>query len=367
MSSYIVSAKRTAVAPMGGVLSTHSIHELATPAIRACLSQAGINASEVDEIIVGNALGAGGNPARLVALAAGLPESVAGLSIDRQCCSGLDAIGLADCMITSGHANVVLAGGAESYSLRPQRLRVSPGKGPPQPYEQPPFTPWPNRDPDMAEAADALASKLGISAQDQNDWAVNSHRKAMAAQQRLSDEISILHGLKHDSFSRNLTQAVCSRSKILCGNINSANTAVAADAAAFCILVSDSVADQLDSNMLRVVNVKTLGANPEYPGSAPVSSIKQLLNTSRITADDLICVEMMEAYAAQAIACIKLCNIDPERVNIGGGALARGHPIGASGAILAVRLFSEMAGKKGYGLAAIAAAGGLGTALLVEA
>ncbi len=260
-----------------------------------------------------------------------------------------------------------MAGGVESYSQRPRRLRINPDSKTLEAYEQPAFTPWPDRDPDMAEAADALAVSLDIDATQQDDWAIESHRKARASRQRLAEELVAINGLIVDPFARNLTPALCRRAKRVTGNITAANAAVAADAAAFCIVMAEDTARQLQFPLVRIVAGKTLGANPELPGSAPVAAMTQVLRGQHIEARQLRFAEIMEAYAAQAIACTRLAQIDPAIVNVGGGALARGHPIGASGAILAVRLFSELSRSSGYGLAAIAAAGGLGTALLLEA
>lgn len=367
MSSVIVAARRTGVAPRGGALAAHSLHDLAAPVIQACLTACGIDATQVDELVVGNALGAGGNPARVIALAAGLPERIAGLSLDRQCCSGLDALLIADALIASGNARIVVAGGVESYSQRPQRLRNNPETKRWEAYDQPAFTPWPDRDPNMAEAADALAVSLGIGAEEQDAWAIDSHRKARAASEQLCEEIVPVNGLEVDPFARVLTPALCRRAKRLCGSISSANTAVAADAAAFCVLLSEELARELGLPGVRLVAGKTMGADPDYPGSAPVAAMQHVLKAGQVGARDLRQAEIMEAYAAQAIACIRLTDIDPGVVNTGGGALSRGHPIGASGAILAVRLCSELSRSGGHGLAAIAAAGGLGTALLLQA
>lgn len=364
---YLIAAKRSPVAPRGGALASLNLHELAAPVIKALIASANIDPDLVDEVIVGNALGAGGNPARLISLAAGLNENIAGLSIDRQCCSGLDAVLLAKDMITSGRASIVVAGGVESYSQRPQRFRVSKDSPEPQAYDQPPFTPWPDRDPDMAEAADKLAVELGISFDAQNDWAIYSHAKAQQATQKMLAEIVPLGGLDSDSFTRALTSRVCNRATRIAGNISAANAAVAADGAAFCLLVSQTVADAFQGSTMRIASGVTLGANPELPGLAPVAAIKSALTSEGINAADLVKAEIMEAYAAQAIACIEESGIETSICNMGGGALARGHPIGASGAVLLTRLFSELQHSNGFGIAAIAAAGGLGTALLVEA
>ena len=354
MSAWIVAGRRTAVVPRGGAFARLSLEGLAAPVIAACLADAGIGVGEVDEVIVANALGAGGNPARVVALAAGLPERVAGLSIDRQCAGGLDAVLLARALVESGAAEVVVAGGVESYSRRPLRFRTDPEGGAPVAYDQPAFTPWPERDPGMVEAAAGLAERLGISRAAQDGWAVDSHRKALAAEMA---EIVPVAGQVRDGFARVLRAA--GRAKVLHGTVTVANAAVAADAAAFVVVVSARRA-----RGLRIVGGVTLGGRPEEPGLAPVAAIAQVLARAGVRADQVAVAEVMEAYAVQAIACVQGAGLDPARVNMGGGALARGHPIGASGAILAVRLLHQLRG--GYGLAAIAAAGGIGTALLVE-
>ena len=353
----ILAAKRTAVVPRGGAFARLEIEDLATPVIAALLDQAGMAVGRVDEIIVSNALGAGGNPARRVALAAGLPEHVAGLSIDRQCAGGLDAILLARALVESGAAEVVIAGGVESYSRRPLRFRTDPGGGPAVEYDQARFTPWPDRDPGMAEAAQALAARLGISRAAQDDWAVESHRKARV----LPGEVVGLLGQDRDPFARDLSLAVAVRAKPIAGTITAANAAVAADAAAFVLVVSDRIAA---GRGLRILGGVTLGGDPTEPGLAPVVAIRETLARAGMAPQHLAMAEVMEAYAVQAIACVTGAGLDPAIVNIGGGALSRGHPIGASGTVLAVRLFYELTA--GKGLAAIAAAGGIGTALLVE-
>ena len=358
MTAHIIAAKRSAVIPRGGAFARLSIEDLATPVIAALLADAGIAADRVDEVICANALGAGGNPARRVALAAGLPR-VAGLSIDRQCAGGLDAVLLARALVQSGAARVVIAGGVESYSRRPLRLRTDPDGGAAVPYDQAAFTPWPERDPDMAAAAQALAERSGLSRQAQDDWAVASHAAALAAD--MSAEIVPIAGQSRDAFSRHLTAALAARATVLTGTITAANAAVAADAAAFVLVVDAKLAQ---GRGLQIIGGATLGADPTQPGLAPVPAIAEALAQAQITPPDLAVIELMEAYAVQAIACAQGAGLDPALINLSGGALARGHPIGASGAILAVRLFYQL--HRGFGLAAIAAAGGLGTALIVR-
>jgi acetyl-CoA C-acetyltransferase len=366
VTAHIIAACRSAVVPRGGAFATLSLDALGAPVLRAAIAQAGIDSAQVGEVILSNAIGGGGNPARLIALAAGLPEHVAGLSIDRQCAGGLDALLLARAMVVSGAADVVVAGGVESYSRRPLRLRTYADGRAAEPYEQPPFAPWPARDPGMADAADALATAWGISRADQDAWAIDSHAKARATPPS-ADEIVALKGQKSDAFTRDMTPALAARAKIITGSITSANMAVAADGAAFCVVVSERVRARLRLDGIAILGGATKGDRPEAPGIAPLAAISAAFAQTGVTAKDIACAEVMEAFAVQAVACVKGAHLDPARVNIGGGALARGHPIGASGTINAVRLYHELRNSGGTGIATIAAAGGIATALVLSA
>ncbi|APE44704.1 acetyl-CoA acetyltransferase [Sulfitobacter alexandrii] len=366
MTAWIAAACRSAVAPRDGAFAALSLQELAAPVIDAVLAQSGLEPSDVDELIASNALGAGGNPARVLALAASLPERVAGLSLDRQCAGGLDALNLARHMVLAGAADVVIAGGVESYSRRPVRMRTYPDGRPPERYEQASFTPWPDRDPDMTVAAQALGALLGIGRDEQDAWAMRSHRLARAAAPAPGEVVEIA-GLRADSFTRDLRPALCRRAKVLCGDVTTANTAVAADGSAFVVVVSDRVARRLSVPCVALRGGRTLGGTPDLPGLAPVAAIREVLAAEGLRPADLSAAEVMEAYAVQAVACVREAGLDPEIVNGGGGALARGHPVGASGAINAVRLFHTLRRQGGTGLAAIAAAGGIGTALVLSA
>ena len=351
----LIAARRTAIVPRGGAFVRLRIEDLAAPVLLACLADAGISPDQVDEVILSNALGAGGNPARRVALAAGLPDRVAGLTTDRQCAGGLDAILLARALVDSGAAQVVLAGGVESFSRRPLRLATDPDGGPPVPYDQAPFTPWPDRDPNMTEAAAALADLLTISRERQEAWAMASHAKSARIEHW--PEIVPLAGVTRDAFTRDLTPDLVARARVLSGTITTATAAVAADGAAVCLVVADHIAR---GRGLALLAGATLGADPEQPGLSPLTAIRRIWQGEALTQ-----AEVMEAYAVQALAVIDGAGLDPAIVNPAGGGLARGHPIGASGAVLAVRLFHGL--RQGRGLAAIAAAGGIGSALLVEA
>lgn len=371
-AAYLVAARRTAVAPRNGAFRAVEADELCEAPIRAVVSGSGIAPEAIDEVIFGNALYGGGNPARLAALRAGLPDGVSALTIDSQCCGGLDAITTAADRIASAGADAVIAGGVESFSravLRAQRPRNA--SEAPQPYDRPPFTPWPERDPDMIAAAATLAEAFNIRRDRQDAFAIASHHKAIENPPG-SSEIVPLMGLSHDAFPRALTETLCSRLSPIAGGpsfgVTRATVAVEADAAAAVLVVSESMLRRFDvARPLRVVAASRCGGDPAMPGAAPIAAARKLLAAQQISPKTVAVAEIMEAFAAQAIACAEGIGLAPAALNRGGGALARGHPIGASGAILAVRLWHEMQKEASgaLGLATIAAAGGLGSALLV--
>ena len=366
-NTYIISAVRTPVAPRMGMLAEVEAHELGIAAAGACLDRSGIAPEMVDEIIVGNIVGQGGNPARLIALGLNLDRRVAGLTIDRQCVSGLDAILLASSIIRAGEAEIVLAGGTESYSRRPICYMANQYGQDDHPFTKPPFTPWEDTDPQMYDAAASLASEYKITREQQDMWTVNSHRKAMASRQTMEPELvlPIQSAKLYDSYTRKLTLETCARAKIISGTITIANTSVEADGAAFCLVVSERIARNLEIKSARILRGCTVGGDPELPGYVPVHAINQTLHDVQLSRDKLSIVEIMEAYAAQAIVCVREVGLNKEITNICGGSLSRGHPAGASGAILAVRLFHELIKRNGFGIASLAAGGGLGTSLLL--
>jgi acetyl-CoA C-acetyltransferase len=333
----IIAAKRSAIAVRGGAFAGLEIEQIAAPVIGALLQGF---AHKVDEVICANALGSGGNVARIIALQAGLGHA-AGLTIDRQCTGGLDAILLARALVDSGAARVVVAGGAESYSRAPQRMRDG------VEYTQARFAPKGWDDPDMAQAADLIAREAGISRAAQDAYAATSHAKYRVA----AGEIVDIGGVGRDPAAGRVTAALAARSRPIVGAITAANTALAADGAAFVLVVADDLAVA----GLRILRGANVGGDPARPGLAARAAI------AAVGGQGADLAEVMEAYACQAM----LCSQGLSAVNVGGGALARGHAIGASGAVLAVRLFYELrAGQTG--VAAIAGAGGIGAALVVE-
>ncbi|WP_068086604.1 thiolase family protein [Polycladidibacter stylochi] len=382
----IIGAKRTPVVPKGQELAFYDAYELWALAARNVLSEAGVLPQKVDQVLVGNGIGGGGNMARLASFAAGLEASCPAMTLDSQCCSGLDSVGLAASLIESGAAKIVLCGGAESYSRRPLRATADAGahgahgaKGQEiKFYERPPFSPDPERDPDMLEAAAELALMRGYTEQELAAYAVLSHHKATIAQAegRHNDELVTLPNgqLLQDTYTRELRERAALRSPIVAygaagSSLRSAFCAVEADGAAALLVVDEETAQLMKcKSTVRIRAQCRIGGDSKQPGLVPIQAISRLLCEDTNPGQNFYCIELMEAFAAQALACIAPFSFQMDKVNVGGGALARGHPIGASGAILATRLFHELktAPYQAQGLAAIAAAGGLATAMILE-
>ncbi len=368
--AWIVAARRTPVAPRGGAFARLELHDLAAPVLVAACADAGLPHAEVDEVILGNALGAGGNPARLAALAAGLPDRVPALSLDGQCCAGLDAIVVAASRIRAGDAEAVAAGGMESFSRAPLRARrpLAPGE-PAIPYDRPPFSPFPERDPDMLAAAADLAAARGLTRADQEAFAIASHAAARAAGP--SPAILPFAGLARDAFGRALAPRLLARLPVIAGDaahgLTAATVAVEADAAAVALVVSPARARALGRRRaLRLLATARVGGDPAMPPLVPIAAARLALARAGLAIADLAAVEIMEAFAAQAMVFLADLAIPPALANRYGGALARGHPIAASGAILLADLLHRLRpGEKA--LVAIAAAGGLATAVVAEA
>ena len=376
MEAWITGALRTPIATENGDLANYTAWELGKIVALSLIETLRLERSDINMVIFGNALYAGGNPARLSGLAANIPIAVPAMTIDTQCCSGMDAIIHAARLVQSGAYDVVLAGGAESHSTAPRRLRRSQDGHADVEYNQPPFSPWPDKDPDMIDAAAQLAAKLQITRAEQEAYAIRSHVKARQAKEVLKTEFVTNTPIKADCFTRPLSRKTCSRLPIIAGDgihgITASTAAVKADGAALVAIMSKRFLDKnprfyQNQNIVRIIASSSIGCDPSMPALAPVDAIKAVLSAATLSAEQINVFEIMEAFASQAIACIRACQIDDKRVNLGGGALARGHPIGASGAVNVVRLFHEMTAHKDrkYGLATIAGAGGLGSAIVL--
>ena len=375
----IAAWARSAVAPVGGAFRSLHAHEIGAPVVRALLQRAGLSPEAVDAVVLGNALGAGGNPARMLALAAGLPDRCAALSVDTQCCSGLDAIALAVGLLASGQASVVIAGGVEAWSRAPLRhTRPLHAGDAPVAYERPAFAPDPARDPDLLASAADYAAQHGITRAQQDAYAVHSHQRALQAQAWLSDEIVVINGLQHDAYPRALTLERAARMPLAVQREGAAECAVStlaistkADGAALVLLCTPAACQRLGLTPRAAwLASASVGADPCTPLLAAQAAAQVALQRAGIdNAADLQAIELHDAFAVQGLSFCQALGLDPAAINRHGGGLARGHPIGASGAIALVRLLADLqhdTAPAARGLAAVAGAGGIGAAAMVE-
>lgn len=367
LSVPLLAGCRTPVAPRHGALRHHTPHTLAAPLVLHLLQTVGLPPEAVDTLILGNALGAGGNPARMTALAAGLPQRCATFSVDTQCCSGLDAINLAAARILSGQSDVVIAGGAEAWTRSPIRQhRPMDATLAAIPYERPAFTPWPARDPDPLQAAADYAARHGFTRHQQDAYARDSHARAvraMAARPTCTPSAILpLEGLVHDAYPRLLSERQASRMPVAARpscHVSDGSAPSGSD----CALSRLAISPQADGAAL-VLMASTefcarhgitpashwlgglgLGTDPENPLTGALAATEALLQRQRLAPDALHAVELHDAFAVQGLACqeaLQSQGLDPARVNAWGGGLARGHPIGASGAIALVELLARL-------------------------
>ncbi len=358
----VVNSKRTIIGKKGGVLKDIPPEQMVSKLIKALLLNTGIKPEDVSDVILGNVVGPGGNLARLSALTAGLPLVVPGLTVDRQCGSGLEAINLACRLIQAGAGEIYLAGGVESTSLStfPKRARFSPDS---------------IGDPDMGIGAENVAEKYGVTRDEQDTFAALSYERAYDSLHKnrfVSEQISIVPFDRDEALKPGMNyQKLIQRARpifIETGTVTAANSCGLNDGAALSLILSEKKAKELGlSIQLKFKDAVTVGVDPNTPGIGPVLAVKRLLLQSQLTMDEIDIVELNEAFSAQVVASAKSLQIPYERLNKGGGAIAYGHPYGASGAILVTRLYSEMKSIQcRYGIATIGIGGGLGIATLFE-
>ncbi|MFF2052982.1 thiolase family protein [Leifsonia sp. NPDC058194] len=368
----IVAARRTPIGTRGRALAALRVEELAAPVIRAALEDAGLEdaagrAPAVADVILGNCMGPGGNPARVSALAAGLGASVPGATIDRQCGSGLAAIIDAATAIRAGDSRPRVAGGVESASTAP--LRSVNGIA----YDRAAFAPagWP--DPDMTRAAEDLARHDGIPRLRQDAHAARSHARARAAliAGRFTGEIVPLAGMTADDAIGGAERLLNRMPALFPGGTLTAGTSTRiGDGAAAVVVVPGSETDGLPGLAVRAHAI--VGCDPALPGVGAAPAVLAALELAGLRVQDVAAFEIVEAFAAQSLAVLDRLGIadDDSRVCADGGALALGHPWGASGAVSVVRLFSRLvrAGAPAgtIGVAAASVGGGLGVAAVLE-
>lgn len=387
-SPVIVAARRTAIATAGRAFAAHTVDALAAPVLAAVAAEVAPSGLAVDDVVLGNCMGPGGDVARVAALRAGLGIEVPGVTVDRQCGSGLDAVMQAASRVRAGDAALVVAGGAESASTAPHRLRPDTGER----YTRAPFAPGGFADPDMGPAAEHLARVRGITRARQDAWAARSHARAAAAQAAgvFDAEIVPVDGIAHDDRPRasmdvarlaRFAPAFAPASASLArdgaragGTVTAGNSCGFSDGAAAMALTSAEVARGLGLPALRVRAGAVAGGDPALPGLAAAPAARAALARAGMSVGDLGFVEITEAFAAQLLAVSDDLGLDEETISGDGGAIALGHPWGASGAILLVRLAARMlataaadgAADGRAGLAACSIGGGQGIAMIVE-
>jgi acetyl-CoA C-acetyltransferase len=371
----LVAARRTPFGTAGHRLAGQTAVDIAAPLLADVASRVAVIDRPVDEVILGNCLGPGGNVARVSVLAAGLGAEVPAVTVDRQCASGLEAIASAVRAVRGEDAVLVLAGGVESASTAPWRHWPPDTDHPaPRRYARAPFAPqgWP--DPDMGTAADDLAVRLGISRRAQDEYAADSHARAAAAiaAGRFADEILPVGGLSRDERPRaGLTVGRLQRLRPAFGPDGTAtagNSSGISDGAAAMAVTTADLARRADLPALQVLGGAVIARDPTVPGMTIAPVIRRALQHSGIDVADVGALEVTEAFASVALACISDLGFDRDLVCSEGGAIALGHPWGASGAALLVRLATRMLTEDGpeIGVAACASGGGLGMAMVVR-
>ncbi len=386
----IVSAVRTAVGNFNGALSGFSAVDLGVIAAREAISRAGIQPSDVDETIIGNILsaGLGQNVARQISVKSGVPVTSPAMSINILCGSGLRAVSLAAQMIMVGNSEIVLCGGTESMTNAPYLLpqarsgyRMGDGKLIDSMIKDGLTDAF--NDYHMGVTAENIAEKWNISKEEQDEFAVRSQNKCEAAQKagKFADEIVPISIPQRkgdpiifdtDEFPRHgATIEQMAKLKPAFkkdGTVTAANASGINDGAAMLIVMSREKADALGLKpLVKIKSFGTTALEPEIMGYGPVSATQKALQQANLTIDDIDLAELNEAFAAQSIAVVRDLKINPDIVNVNGGAIAIGHPVGASGARILTTLIYEMKKRQSkVGLASLCIGGGQGTAVIVE-
>jgi acetyl-CoA acyltransferase len=386
----IVSAVRTPVGRSGkGSFATTRPDDLAAVAVRGALERVpNLQVSEIGDLVMGCAMPEGEqgwNLARNVVLRCGLPVEIGGVTVNRLCASGLEALAQASYQIDSGRVTAVVAGGAESMSMIPMSgLKPSPNPWLVEHYPQALLT--------MGLTAERVARHYGISREDQDAFALASHEKALAAQAagRFDSEIvsvdveKVSAGVKAGTL--NVLQTIVSKDEgpradtslaalaklkpafHAQGSVTAGNSSQTSDGAAAVVMMSAQRAEEIGVRPLaRLVTYATVGCLPEEMGAGPIFAIPKALRQAGLTLGDIGLIELNEAFASQALAVIRTLGIDPERVNVNGGAIALGHPLGCTGAKLTASILAEMERRKvRYGMVTMCVGGGMGAAGIFE-
>jgi 3-oxoadipyl-CoA thiolase len=391
----IIDALRTPMGRYGGALAGVRPDDLAAHVVASVVERAGVDPESVEDVFMGAANQAGEDNrdvARMAALLAGLPVETPGVTVNRLCASGLEAVNQASRALRLGEGDLFLAGGVESMSRAPWVVS-KPDRGLPRGEQKMHDTAlgWRLINPKMAErysteamgeTAENVAERYGVGREEQDEFALRSHQRAVAAREegRFADEIvpvsapqngtvelvKVDEGPRADSSLGKLAKlrpAFREGGTVTAGNASTLN-----DGAACLVLASERRAEELRAEPLaRVVSVGVAGVDPAYMGIGPVKAVPKALEAAGLTMDDIDLVELNEAFAAQSIACARELGIDAEKLNVNGGAIALGHPLGCSGARLMTTLVWEMRRRGArYGLATLCVGVGQGLATVVE-
>ncbi|TML20682.1 MAG: acetyl-CoA C-acyltransferase [Actinobacteria bacterium] len=383
----ILAGVRTPIGRYGGALSDVRPDDLAAAVIAAAVERAGVPAEAIEDVWFGAANQAGEdnrNVARMAALLAGLPESVAGVTVNRLCASGLSAVVAACHAVAAGDGDLFVAGGVESMSRAPLVLAK-----PEHAFPRGNQTVWdttlgwrfPNARLEelfplesMGETGENVAERWNVSREDQDAFALRSQQRWAAANEagRFDDELVPLNGLERDEHPRPDTTA----EKLAAlkpafrgaGTVTAGNSSGINDGAAAVIVASEEKARELGVEPLgRFVGSAVAGVDPRVMGIGPIPAVRKLLDRTGVSAGEIDLVELNEAFASQSLAVVRELGLDEERVNVNGGAIALGHPLGMSGARLVVSLLHELRRRGGiYGLATLCVGVGQGQAALFE-
>lgn len=388
---FIVGGARTPFGTFGGLLKDVSATELGRTAAVAAMQKSRLSPEQIDQVVIGNVIHTGSNAsylARHIALQAGIPENVPALAVNRLCGSGLQSVVSAAQSILLDEANTALAGGAENMSLSPYVLKNTRfGTGLSSPEIEDML--WATLKDEyvgcgMGITAENLAEKYDITRADQDHFALLSQQRASEAQRsgRLAMEITpvavqdrkgrelivsedehIRHDTTLDALSR-LKPAFIEQGTVTAGSSSGIN-----DGAACVVLANETTADRLQlSPLARIISWGTVGVSPSIMGIGPVDASKLALRRAKLSIDDIDLIEINEAFAAQYLAVEKELQLPREKVNVNGGAIALGHPVGASGSRILYSLALELKQQnKRYGLASLCIGGGQGIAMVIEA
>ncbi|HEX7254601.1 MAG TPA: acetyl-CoA C-acyltransferase [Gaiellaceae bacterium] len=379
----VLSAVRTPVGRYGGALSDVRPDDLAATAIAAAVERSGVDPARIEDVYFGAANQSGEdnrNVARMAALLAGLPESVAGLTLNRLCASGLSAVVSACHAVAAGDGDLFVAGGVESMTRAPLVMAKPEqgfARGNQTVYDTTLGWRFPNPRMEemlplesMGETGENVAERWDVSREEQDEFALRSQERWAAAD--FSDELVAVNGVERDEHPRpettleklgSLRPAFREGGTVTAGNSSGLN-----DGAAALVIASEEKAQELGAEPLGAfVGSAVAGVDPRVMGIGPIPAVRKLLERTGIGVDDLDLVELNEAFASQSLVVIRELGLDPEKVNVNGGAIAIGHPLGMSGARLVVTLLHELRRRGGrYGLATLCVGVGQGQAALFE-